>query len=63
MENPKLGDVVLHENGYQARVISLSDVPTKKGSANTYQLKFLEGPYRAVDCLREEFTFPVPARK
>ena len=60
MENPKIGDVVLHRNGNKGEVIALGSIATNQGLATLYNLKFLEGPIPGVNCLREEFTFPVP---
>jgi hypothetical protein len=60
MENPKVGDVVLHNNGYRAEVIELGSIATNRGLATLYNLKFLEGIIPGVNCLREEFTFPLP---
>jgi hypothetical protein len=59
MENPKVGDKVVHHNGYKAEVKGLGSVATNQGLATLYNLKFLEGPLPGVNCLREEFTFPV----
>jgi hypothetical protein len=59
MENPKKGDKVLHRNGYVAEVIELGSMVTFRGLAITYNIKFLEGPLPGVNCLREEFTFPI----
>jgi len=59
-ENPKVGDVVLHRNGYRAEVIGLGSMATNRGLATLYNIKFLEGPLPGVNCLREEFTFPAP---
>jgi hypothetical protein len=60
MENPNVGEIVLHRNGCRAEVIALGSLATVNGPAVMYNLKFLEGPYSGVNCLREEFTFPVP---
>jgi hypothetical protein len=59
MENPQKGDKVLHRNGYVGEVIALSSRVTFQGLAITYNIKFLEGTQPGVNCLREEFTFPV----
>jgi hypothetical protein len=59
MENPPKGDKVLHRNGYMAEVIDLGSIATKQGLATLYNIKFLEGPFPGVNCLREEFTFPI----
>lgn len=58
MENPKVGDKVLHNNGCRAEVIQLGSIATNRGLATMYNLKFLEGIIPGVNCLREEFTFP-----
>ena len=58
-DNPKVGDKVLHINGYLAEVIELGSIATNQGLAVTYNIKFLEGPFPGVNCLREEFNFPV----
>lgn len=60
MENPKKGDKVLHRNGYVAEVVQLGSMVTFQGLAHTYNIKFLEGPFPGLNCLREEFTFPLP---
>ena len=59
LENPKKGDMVLHNNGYRAEVIDLGSIATDRGLAPLYNLKFLDGPIVGVNCLRDEFTFPV----
>ena len=59
MENPHKGDKVLHRNEYVGEVIALSSRVTFQGVATTYNIKFLEGPLPGVNCLREEFTFPL----
>jgi hypothetical protein len=58
MENPKIGDIVLHRSGYRAEIIGLGSIATDRGLAPLYNLKFLEGPFPGVNCLRQEFTFP-----
>jgi hypothetical protein len=62
MDNPKVGDIVLHNsNGYRAEVIGLGSIATARGLATTYNIKFLEGPMPggpSVNVLREEFTYP-----
>ena len=50
---------MLHRNGYMAEVIGLGSIATNQGLATLYNIKFLEGPFPGVNCLREEFTFPV----
>jgi hypothetical protein len=60
MENPKIGDMVLHNNGCRAEIIALGSVATYLGPVTMYSLKFFEGMIPGVDCLREEFTFPLP---
>ena len=61
MENPKIGDIVLHNNGCRAEVIGLGGIATNRGLAPTYNLRFLEGIIPGVgSCLREEFNFPLP---
>lgn len=61
MENPQIGDRVLHDTEGLAEVIGIGSVATRSGPAAIYNLKFLEGaPAASVNCLREEFTFPVP---
>jgi len=60
MENPKVGDVVLHNNGCRAEVVELGGIATNRGLAPLYNIKFPEGPFPGVNCLREEFTFPAP---
>jgi hypothetical protein len=59
MENPHKGDKVLHRNGCVGEVVSLSSRVTFRGLTTTYNIKFLEGSQPGVNCLREEFTFPV----
>lgn len=59
MQNPLKGDKVLHRNGYLAEVLELGSMATTQGLATLYNIKFLEGPFPGVNCLREEFTFPV----
>jgi len=59
MENPRKGDKVLHRNGYVGEVVALSSRVTFQGLATTYNIKFLEGTLPVVNCLREEFMFPV----
>jgi hypothetical protein len=60
MENPQKGEVVLHNNGCRAEVIDIGSVATNQGLVPLYNIKFQEGPLPGVNCLREEFTFPVP---
>jgi hypothetical protein len=60
MEDPKIGDMVLHNNGCRAEVIALGSIATNRGLATTYNLKFFERMIPSVNCLREEFTFPLP---
>jgi|HubBroStandDraft_4_1064222.scaffolds.fasta_scaffold37492_4 hypothetical protein len=62
MENPIIGDIVLHRNGCRAEVIQLGSVATRSGLATLYNLKFLDGVIPGVNCLREEFIFPSPTR-
>ena len=59
MQDPQKGDKVLHRNGYMAEVLELGSIATNRGLATLYNIKFLEGPFPGVNCLREEFTFPV----
>ncbi len=63
MENPKIGDIVLRRNGCRAEVMGLGSMATNRGLATLYNLKFLEGVIPGVNCLREEFTFPLPASR
>jgi hypothetical protein len=59
MVTPKKGDVVLHRNGYRAKVVDLDGTAlTNQGPATLYHLKFLEGAQPGVFCLIEDFTFP-----
>jgi hypothetical protein len=62
VENPKIGDIVLHRNGCRAEVIQFGSIATRSGLATTYNLKFLEGVIPGTNCLREEFIFPAPTR-
>ena len=59
MQDPKVGDIVLHNNRCRAQVIALGSIATNQGLAFMYNLKFLEGIIPGVNCLREEFTFPI----
>lgn len=58
-QNPVVGDRVRHNNGHQAEVIGLGSIATAQGLAVTYNIKFLEGPFPGVNCLRQEFVFPI----
>jgi hypothetical protein len=60
MANPAVGDIVLHKNGCRAEVMQLGSIMTKNGMATIYNIKFLNGNYVGVNCLREEFKFPPP---
>jgi hypothetical protein len=63
MENPRVGDVVLHNNGNQAEVTGIGNLATQNGLVDLYNLKFLEGMITGVNCLRKEFTFPLPVTR
>lgn len=60
MANPVAGEIVLHNNGCRAKVMQLGTIMTKNGAKTAYNIKFLDGDYVGVNCLREEFTFPAP---
>ncbi len=59
MKNPIKGDIVLL-TGRRAKVIDLASRMTNNGLATLYHVKFLGGTMSSSNCLREEFTFPIP---
>ncbi len=59
MNDPKKGDIVLHDNGWLAEVIDIGSMVTDRGLVPLYNLKFSDGSVVSVNCLRGEFTFPV----
>jgi hypothetical protein len=60
VKNPQKGDIVLHKNGYRAKVIDLGGSFTGQESETLYNLRILEGTPRCIGSLRQEFTFPAP---
>ena len=59
-QNPVIGDRVQHNNGYLAEVIGLGQHGDPPGiGCALHNIKFLEGPFASVNCLRQEFTFLV----
>jgi len=59
--DPKVGDRILHNNGHYAEVIGIGSVATNTGLQPMYNIKFETGMIVGVNCLRQEFTFPVAA--
>ena len=59
MEDPKRGDMVLHNNGHRAEIVDLGNIATNRGLEPLYNLRFSDGPIAGVNCLRDEFTFPI----
>jgi hypothetical protein len=57
--DPKIGDKVRYENGFLAEVKAIGNIATINGVQALYNIVFLEGPLPGVNCLREEFTFPI----
>jgi hypothetical protein len=60
MDDPKVGDRVLHNSGHYAEVIQIGSTATHGGLQAMYNLKFETGMIVGVNCLRQEFTFPAP---
>ncbi len=59
MKNPQKGDIVLI-TGRRAKVIELGSRMTNNGLATLYLIRFLDGTVSGTNCLREEFTSPIP---
>jgi len=58
MNDPKKGEFVRLHNGCLAEVIDIGSIVTDRGSVPLYN-KFSDGGTVSVNCLREEFTFPI----
>jgi len=59
MNDPKKGEFVQLHDGCLAEVIDIGSIVTDRRSVPLYNLKFSDGGTVSVNCLREEFTFPI----